>query len=356
MPYFDRSDAYDELPVLPPAYDVETTAVMRACIRASRSLSELQGLIATIPEKRILLELLPLQESESSSAIENIVSSKKRLFMATSGDAESSDRFTREIISYNRALMSAAGKIPDHKTIKTICSIIRGEDVEFRKEGDEPVGLYVPGTKTPVYTPPSGGMVEKLMKNLQEYIFTDDEVDPLIKMAIIHYQFEAIHPFFDGNGRTGRILNVIYLQYSKLLKDPVLFLSGYIIHNKTEYYDLIRRVSSNGEWEPWILFMLDAVDQTSRYTIGLIRSVTELMKDCREVAVDSRIPEKCIDVIFSNPFCTIGMMMNSIGCSKPTAIKYLRTLEDSRILKSSVSGSQKVFENVKLLELFSKGR
>ena len=355
MNRFEAESPFDDLPRLPPVQDLESIEVMRACVKAARSLAELQGLIETVPEKRILLELLPLQESESSSAIENIVSSKQRIFMAVSDDS-GTDRFTKEIIGYNKALSSVSGELPDLKTIKKICSIILDEDVAFRGTGDDPVALYMPGSKKPVYTPPSSDRVSAFMDNLIEYIFTDDEVDPLIKMAVIHYQFEAIHPFYDGNGRTGRILNILYLQYSGLLRDPMLFLSGYIIRNKRRYYDLLSEVSLKGKWKQWILFMLDAVDSTSRETMSLIRGITGLMGRCKDRAKTLKLPEACIDVVFANPFCTIGRMKNSLGCSKPSAIKYLRVMEEDGMLAATVSDKIKIFENRGLLDLFSKDR
>ena len=355
MNRFEAGAPFDDLPRLPPIQDLESVEVMRACVKASRSLAELQGLIETVPEKRILLELLPLQESESSSAIENIVSSKQRIFMAVSDDTET-DRFTKEIVSYNKALSTVSGELPDLKTTRRICSIILDDEIEFRGAGDDPVELYMPGSKKPVYTPPSSDRVSAFMDNLIEYIFTDDEVDPLIKMAVIHYQFEAIHPFYDGNGRTGRILNILYLQYSGLLRDPMLFLSGYIIRNKRRYYDLLSEVSLTGKWEQWILFMLDAVDTTSKETISLIRGITGLMGRCMERAKALKIPEACIDVTFANPFCTIGRMRDSLGCSKPSAMKYLRMMEEDGMLTSTVSGKIKIFENRGLMDLFAKDR
>ena len=354
MSYFDKDAPFDELPLLPPGCDLESPEIMRACIKASRSLSELQGLMETIPDKRILLELLPMQESESSSAIENIISSKKRLFLASSGKIDSNDRFEREILGYNRALVSTSKEIPDLKTIKKICSIIRDEDVDFRQPGDEPVALFAVGSNNVIYTPPSGEAVQKLMRNLQEYIFTDDEIDPLIKMAVIHYQFEAIHPFFDGNGRTGRLLNVVYLQYAKLLRYPILFLSGYIIDNKKCYYDLLRSVTTDEDWTQWILFMLDAVDKTSNDTIHQIRQIVDLIKEYKNECYNNSIPEKCIDVVFGNPFCTISTLQEQLGCSRPSANKYLRSLESMGLLQSSKNKNMVIYENVKLTQVFTK--
>ncbi|MBE6514565.1 MAG: Fic family protein [Thermoplasmata archaeon] len=354
MPDFDRNSPYDDLPRLPPRADIESVDIMRACIKASRSLAELQGLVSTIPDKRILLELLPLQESESSSAIENIVSSKKRLFMAVSGDPEKADRSTREILGYNKALLTSSGRIPDLETIRNICSSIKGEAMDYRNPGDEQVGLFSAGSRVAVYTPPSGASVNGLMKNLMEYIFTDDDVDPLIKMAVIHYQFEAIHPFFDGNGRTGRILNIIYLQYSKLITDPLLFISDYIIENKARYYELLGNVTKEGDWESWILFMLEAVDIVSRRTVSRIGRITSLIKDCKTGAKSLGVPEACIDAVFSNPYCTIGNMMDSLGCSRPSASKYLKALESVDMLRSVRTGKGLVYVNNPLIEEFSR--
>ena len=346
-------DPFDDIPLLPPRAELESIEVMRACVSASRSLAELQGLVGMLPEKRILLELLPMQESESSSAIENIVSSKKRLFLASSGNKDMLDKSTREIVGYNRAISVASGKIPDMSTVKEICSTILGDTMEFRSEKDETIGLFSYGSKVPVYTPPSGKVVGRLMRNLQEYIFTDDEVDPLIKMAVIHYQFEATHPFFDGNGRTGRILNIVYLQYSKLLKDPALFLSGFIISNKSRYNDLLNSVTTRDDWEPWILFMLEGVEKTSKQTISTIRSIVGMMKDCKKLCQEAGIPEKCAEAVFGNPFCTVSMMQEAIGCSRPSSVKYLRALEGKGILAASKGRGALVFENICLLKLFS---
>ncbi len=349
---FDRNTPYDDLPPLPPHADLETPEVLKACIRASRSLAELKGLMGSIPDQRILLELLPLRESEASSAIENIRSSKERLFLATSGEEEETDRFTREILGYNKALVKAKGGIPDLETIRGICSTLLDGEARFRSGDDDEVYLVAPGMAGSVYTPPGGSRVAEKLRNLQEYIFTDGETDPLVKMAVIHYQFEAIHPFFDGNGRTGRILNVLFLQYDGLLDDPLLFLSDYIIRNKTRYYELLAGVTEEREWIPWILFILDAVDVTSRETIALIHRIASSISGCRRRCSDLGIPEKCAEIVASNPFCTIGRMADGLGCSRPTASKYMHALAETGILEESRSGKYTVFRNVGLLELF----
>ncbi len=350
---FDKDSPFDDLPQLPPCMDIETPDIMKACIRASRSLAELKGLMGSIPDQRILLELLPLRESEASSAIENILSSKERLFMAASGEGGNADRYTREILGYNKALIKAKGNNPDLETIRNICSTLLGEETRFRCNDNDEVYLLRPGMAGSVYTPPRGSKVAEKLKNLQEYIFTDDETDPLVKMAVIHYQFEAIHPFFDGNGRTGRILNVLYLQYDRLLDDPLLFLSDYIIRNKTRYYQLLSGVTEEKDWESWILFILDAVDVTSRETIALIHKIVKLISTCRNECSALGIPEKCADIIASNPFCTIGKMADEAGCSRPTASRYMHTLAEKGILEESRSGRHVVFMNVGLLKLFS---
>lgn len=353
MPCFDRGRPFDDLPPLPPDRDLETTEILRACIKASRALAELKGLMGTVPDQRILLDLLPMRESESSSAMENIVSSKERLFMAASGDANSPDRFTKDILRCNSALSESNHEVPDLDTVRGICSRICDEDVRFRSSDEDEVFLLSTGSRRPSYTPPSGSAVGAKLRNLMEYVFTDDETDPLIKMAVIHYQFEAIHPFFDGNGRTGRILNVIYLQYSRLLNEPVLSLSDYLIRNKTRYYELLDAVSSRGEWEPWILFMLEAVEVTSKETVALVHGISRMMGKGRALCRERGIPVECVDVVFANPFCTVRRMAAAIGCSRPSATKYLRGMAEAGILEMRRSGRGNLYGNRPLLELFS---
>ena len=355
MPSFDSEAPFDELPPLPPREDIETESVLKACIGASRALGELRGLVETVPEQKILLELLPLQESRSSSEIENILSSRNRLFVAAAGGDES-DRFTREILRYNQALMRYNHTIPDHTALCGICSIICDQPMDYRRTDDDEVFLVSYANRGTSYTPPSGSNVGRLMNNLMEYIFTDDETDPLIKMAVMHYQFEAIHPFFDGNGRTGRILNILYLQYNKLLNEPILFLSQYIIDRKSEYYRLLRGVTSESAWEPWIIFMLEGVRETSLSTIRTIRGIRKLMTETSPKCERLNIPLSAMESIFSNPFCTISRMQADVGCSRATAAKYLKAMENEGILSSERNGRTVVYRNDGLLGLFRERR
>ncbi|MBQ7405713.1 MAG: Fic family protein [Candidatus Methanomethylophilaceae archaeon] len=348
---FNPQIPFDDLPKLPPHLDIETSEVMRSCVAASRALGELKGLLESIPDQRVLLELLPLQESRSSSELENIISSRDRLFMASS-TIDDSDIYTREILRYNSAMVKYNRKIPDTKTIRNVCSEVCGMDVRYRSTPEDEVYLKRMGSVE--YTPPSGDLVPQLMSNLMEYIFTDDEVDPLIKMAVIHYQFEAIHPFFDGNGRTGRILNVMYLQYNHLLNEPVLFLSGFIIDNRKRYYELLRRVSSDSDWEPWILFMLEAVRKTSHDTIRLIRNILKKMDDAKNVCSGLKIPLEVVDFIFATPFSTPSQIQSALSLSRPTAMKYLNQLESVNILSSRKTGRKHLFVNDGLLSLFKE--
>lgn len=342
---------YNNLPLIPPSENIESERILKSCISAARALGELKGLVATVPEQKILLELLPLQESRSSSEIENIVSSRDRLFVALD-NGKPNDNFTREVLRYNLTLTRHSHSIPDQNTIAAICSDLCGEPMRYRDSPEDEVFLVQYWGRDIAYIPPSGDNVSRLMKNLIEYIFTDDEIDPLIKMAVIHYQFEAIHPFFDGNGRTGRILNIMYLQYCKLLDEPILFLSQHIINNKSEYYRLLDKVTSNREWEPWIIFMLDAVRKTSEDTVRLVRKIRTLLTDARKIGLASGVPQTVIDSIFSNPFCTISRLQSDIDCSRPTATKYLRTLESAGLLSSIKESGKIIFCNLRLLDLF----
>ena len=347
---FDPSVPYNDLPNLPVRKDVETTDVLKLCIMASRALGELKGLLESIPDQIIILELLPLQESRSSSEVENIVSSRDRLFMASSVSDVGSDIYTREILRYNRTLMSHSNAIMDEDTIRGICSEICGADVDYRNNPDDIVCLR--NMHSVVYTPPSGENVHRLMRNLIEFIYSDDGLDPLVKMAIMHYQFEAIHPFFDGNGRTGRILNIIYLQYNQLIREPVLFLSRYIIDNRKRYYQLIRNVSGFGDWAPWIEFMLEGVYRTSLDTIRLIKSIVKEMDSTKAICLEHGVPSEVSEFVFANPFSTVSMMVDRLSLSRPTATKYVRIMESIGVLESIKEGRCSVYRNQGLLSLF----
>lgn len=349
---FDPDVPFDDIPRLPPFESIETDRVLKACIGAARALGELKGLVETVPEQRIILELLRIQESRSSSEVENIPSSRDRLFLATTDDGGTPDKYTREILRCNKALTRYSHRIPDHSTLCGICSEICDRQMQYRSTSEDEILLLSYANGGASYTPPSGDRVPALMDNLMEYIFTDDETDPLVKMAVIHYQFEVIHPFFDRNGRTGRMLNVLYLQYSKLLNEPILFLSQYIIDNKSEYYRLLRNVSSERDWESWIAFIVERVRVTSLRTIRTIRGIRRLMSEAEGRCEAIKVPKAAVESVFSNPFCTVARMQSDTGCSRATATRYLKAMEADGLLSSEKMGRRVVYRNDDLLGLF----
>ncbi|MFA5785914.1 MAG: Fic family protein, partial [Actinomycetota bacterium] len=271
---FDPRVPHDELPLLPPAKDVETKAVLRQCLTATRALAELKGAGGLIPDQAILINAIPLQEAKLSSEIENIVTTQDELFRAALDEAAVSDPQTKEVLRYRTALRRGYEALDTQPLsldlIREVCSTLRDRPVDFRSAADQVV-IGDRSTGVVTYTPPRGGapLLDKL-HNLETFLFATDGPDPLIRMAVAHYQFEAIHPFADGNGRSGRILNILYLLHAGLLRIPVLYLSRYIIQNKADYYRLLRAVTEAGEWEPWLIYMLRGIEDTARWTTDRI--------------------------------------------------------------------------------------
>jgi Fic family protein len=349
---FAPSEPFDSLPLLPPRDLVETEEALRQCIVSSRALAELKGIGAIIPDQSILINSLPLQEARLSSEIENIVTTQDELFKAAADVGNITDPHIKEVLRYRAALKHGSGKPPTLDLMREMCSIILTEKTDFRTEEDV-VTLKNHITNKVVYTPPSGTAVGPLMKNLEEYILTDD-IDPLIKMCVMHYQFEAIHPFHDGNGRTGRILNIIYLQYGRLIDIPVLFLSGYILSTKKEYYDLLKDVSENGAWEPWILYMLKGIEVTAKNATKMIKRIDRLLEDtasrCKGLKFYSK---ELIEVIFRSPYCRTSFLVDAGIAERHTAAKYLKELENLGILESKKVGSETIYVHSALLKILT---
>jgi Uncharacterized conserved protein len=270
---------------LPPKTELETKKILRQLTQAHRFLAELKGVAASIPNETILIDTLALQEAKDSSAVENIITTHDELYKSELLFAGFDTLAAKEVHRYASALKKGFHLVRKKKILSTGIILQVQEELENNTAGIR----KLPGTKLKnehsgeiVYTPPQAyDTVFDLMKNLDEYINNDQlhDVDPLVKMAVIHYQFESIHPFYDGNGRTGRIINIMYLLIKDLLDLPILYLSRYIITNKTAYYDLLQRVRTCGDWETWVLFMLKGVEETSRQTILLVQGIKQLMMD-----------------------------------------------------------------------------
>jgi len=351
---------HNYLPPLPPEGEVETPAVLKAAIGANRVLGELKGKSESLPNPSMLVNSIVLQEAKSSSEIENIVTTNDRLFTALSAEDSSVDPQTKEVLRYRQALWKGIEWLDDRplsadlfiELMQTIKETGRG----IRTEPGTVIAN--PNTQKIIYWPPEGEeLIRNLLVNLEHYIYSEDNVDPLIKMAVTHYQFEAIHPFEDGNGRTGRLINILYLIDKGLLNQPVLYLSDAIISKKQEYYKLLRGVTENGEWEPWILFMLEAVEATSRQTMKRIGEIISLLEKTLELARE-KLPDRVyskelIELLFEQPYCKVKHLVDCGIAKRQTAAEYLRELEEAGILTSKQVGRENLFLNVGLYELLA---
>lgn len=357
---FDRQQPYNELPLLGPSVALETVEVMRKAISANRELAELKGVGDLIPNQSLLIDSIVLQEAKDSSEIENIVTTNDQLYRAQGAHSGGLDSHTKEVLKYKSALWEgyeASKQRPmSIPTIELICNTIKGNNAGVRVT----TGTTISNAETGevIYTPPEGeAVIKDKLSNLLSYMHTDDGVDPLIKMAVIHYQFEAIHPFSDGNGRTGRIINILYLLDQGLLQTPVLYLSRYIIKNKVDYYKRLRGVTERGEWKHWVLYMLSAVEETAkktRVTILKIRSLLEETKSRVQEELPSVYSRELIEIIFQQPYCRISYLVDAGIAKRQTASEYLKKLEEKGVLMSYKIGRDKVYLNYPLFELLTE--
>ncbi|MDY7839693.1 Fic family protein [Aeromonas caviae] len=347
---FDRNQPYNDLPLLPPAIELETKAVLKQAIAANRVLANLRGLAAKIPNQALLINSIILQEARLSSEIENIVTTNDELYRAAaSGDAKT-DPHTKEVLRYREALYFGFKSLRD-RPLNTNLFI---ELVQLIKQVN--IGIRaIPGTALKsdrgevIYTPPVGEQVIRdKLANLEQFIHAEDELDPLVKMAVMHYQFEAIHPFPDGNGRTGRILNLLYLVEQQLLDIPVLFLSRYIIANRQEYYAGLRGITEAQQWEPWVLFMLRAVESTAQQTFEQVNRILSLIEDVRERVqreAETIYSKDLVELIFMQPYTKIGFLVDAGIAKRQTASRYLQTLAGMGILREEQVGREKYYIN-----------
>jgi Fic family protein len=363
MPY-DQNKPYNTLPDLPPEIDLESPAILKATIKANRLLGELKGYCQTLPDPRLLINTVILQESKDSSAIENIVTTQDELYKAVVSAEESSgiSSSTKEVLLYREAMYLGLEKLKSTSLLTTNTMIqvmqqLKSTGESIRKNSG--TRLANPATGKIMYTPPDGEeLIRKKLFALEKFIHDDkNELDPLIKMALIHYQFEAIHPFSDGNGRTGRILNVLYLVQQKLLTLPVLYLSSYIINHKTDYYRLLREVTENKKWEDWILYMLNAIAETSAFTLEKIDTIQKL-KEATGIKVKDILKASfnrdLVDVIFSFPYVKIKTLEIHNIAKRQTASTYLQQLAAADILQPLKIGKEIYYINKKLMAIISK--
>ncbi len=356
---FDPSRPFNDLPRLPPAVDVETRAVLKALVDARSALAELKQAGHLIPNQAILINTIPILEARASSEIENIVTTTDRLFQFAQDETQPADAATKEALRYRTALRYGF-ELLNTKPLTTstavaVCRTLRGIDIDIRKTPG--TALSNAATGAIVYTPPEGeAVLRDLLANWERYLHDATGVDPLVRMAVGHYQFEAIHPFTDGNGRTGRILNLLYLVEQQLLELPVLYLSRAIINSKTDYYRRLNAVTSAADWEPWILYVLNAVHETARWTTGKIHAIRELFAHTAarvQKHAPSLYTRELVEMIFVQPYSRIGNVVDAGLAKRQTASVYLKELCDIGVLKEVKAGREKLFLHPKLLTLLA---
>jgi Fic family protein len=349
---------YNQLPALPPAAELETRAVLKRCIEARAALAELKQAAELIPNQTVLINTIPLLEAKDSSEIESIVTTTDLLFQHAQ-DSQG-DPATKEALRYRKALhqgfQALAMRPLSTGTAVEICRTLKGVDMDIRR---------VPGTQLAndrtgevIYTPPEGEeRLRDMLANWEKFLHNQTDLDPLIRMAVGHYQFEAIHPFIDGNGRTGRVLNTLYLIHEGLLTLPILYLSRYIIANRAEYYRLLLDVTREQAWEPWLLYMLEGVEQTARWTTDKIAAIRSLSEHTAQF-VRERVPKiysrELVDVIFEQPYCRISNVVDKQVAQRQAAARHLKQLVTIGVLQEVHVGKEILFIHPKLMRLLTR--
>lgn len=359
MLMFERDRPHNNLPALPPAGDIETAAVLKKAIRASRALAELKGMAERMPNQAMLIDSLVLQEARASSEIENILTTNDEVYKAASDEALPASAEAKEVLRYRQALNHGFRQIKTRPLATgmfvEIAQLIKETQFDIRST---PGTRIANGKGETIYTPPEGeAVIRDKLGELEKFMHGDDGLDVLVKMALVHYQFEAIHPFPDGNGRAGRILNILYLVDQGLLNLPVLYLSRYIIDHKAAYYEGLRRVTEEGAWHDWVLYMLDAVEQTSIRTHVQITDILALMETVRD-RVQREAPgiysKDLIEQIFKQPYCKIQFLERAGMGTRQTCSKYLRELENMGVLTGQKIGREVYFINGALFALLTR--
>lgn len=355
MKKFNKKTPYNNLPLLPPKTTLETTKVLRKIIDASRALAQLNGMLTTLPNPMLFLDTIHLQEAKTSSEIENIITTNDDLYKSLVSDKKFNNPATKEVISYKEALWNGLKEIETRPFINTnlcvkIVQSIKKNTAGIRKNTG--TVLKNANGKT-IYTPPTGeAIIRKKLANLETFINGDDAIDPLVKMAIMHYQFEAIHPFSDGNGRTGRILLLLYLKIEKLLDIPAIYLSEYIIKNKADYYTKLRGVTEHNDWEAWIIYMLEMVAYTAHQGLQRLKNVTALMTQMTQ-EIKATFPKiytkELVDILFRLPYVKRQFLIDAQLGSPKTVGNYLIALEKKGFLISEKVGKEKLYLNHKLM-------
>ncbi|MEZ4937406.1 MAG: Fic/DOC family N-terminal domain-containing protein [Crocinitomicaceae bacterium] len=354
---FDRKVPYNDLPPLPPKAEIETKEVLKKSISASRALAHLNGAIRNLPNPRLFLDTLHFQEAKASSEIENIITTNDDLFRSLVADKKFENAATKEVISYKEAIWLALDKLEQKPFITTNLCI---EIVQCIKQNTSGIrttsGTTLSNLKGEViYTPPVGvEVLKEKMANLERFINEDTTLDPLVKMAIAHYQFEAIHPFSDGNGRTGRILLLLILKLENLLDVPAIFLSKYIIDHKNDYYKKLRNVTEKNDWSGFIIYMLDMIEQTATKDLQRLESIISMMTNMAN-QIKQNLPKiyskDLVELLFKLPYTKRKFLIEA-GLGTPKTVgNYLIALEENGFLKSVRVGKEKLYLNQELMNL-----
>jgi len=356
---WNPAEPYNELPPLPPPHELETKAVLKKTIEARAALASLEQAALALPNPSVLINTIPLLEAQASSEIENIVTTTDELFKYAQDENAASDPATREALRYRTALFDgfrrAQARPLNGAMAIEICSIIKQREMRIRDLPGTHIGN--PDTHEPIYTPPFGPrVIEQKLADWERFIHESADLDPLIVMAVSHYQFEAIHPFEDGNGRTGRVLNVLILVAAGLLSQPILYLSRYIIERKSDYYRLLLRVTEEHDWQSWLLYMLEGVRVTAVFTLAKITRIQEL-----QVRFQDRVRElhgsvnaDFLAILFEQPYARIANVMARCGISRPTATTWLNELVDGGILLKLSVGRERLFVNTAFMEVLTR--
>jgi len=350
----------DESPKLLPELDltkIETVAVLRKEARARQALAELKGFAPVIPNQSILINAIVLKEAKESSAIENIVTTHDELYESMT--VHSPDPSAKEVLNYRQAVYAGWEMLERRRLISVGDIVAIQEAIVENNAGIRKLpgtSLVSDATGEVIYTPPQDyGEICRLLDDFCRYL--NGEEDSLWKMAILHYQFEVIHPFYDGNGRAGRILNILYLLMKGYLETPILYLSSYIIKTKAAYYGLLQEVRQNGAWEKWVLYILDGIEETARLTLGKVRAIKELLEAMLEEVRDG-LPKiyskELVEMVFENPYSKIDFLVKRLGVNRKTASKYFSELEAAGFLAHIQVGKEKIFINRRLMRILSE--
>lgn len=361
---FDPAQPYNDLPALPPAVDLESRPVLKACISARAAVAELKAAGRLIPNQGVLVNSIPLLEAQASSEIENIVTTTDQMFLFDGVNEGEADAATKEALRYRTALWEGYRSLETRplstNTAVQICRAIKGVDMDIRKTPGTTLGND--RTRQVIYTPPEGEeLLREKLANWEQWMHGTlpgtADIDPLVRMAAGHYQFEAIHPFTDGNGRTGRVLNLLFLVEQGLLDIPVLYLSRHILRNRPDYYRGLQSITETGAWEPWLLYMLGGVTETARWTMNKIVAVRGLLDETTERMrrdASQIYSRELAELVFVRPYCRIAHVVEAGLAKRQTASVYLKELAAIGILREHKMGREKIFLNPAFIDLLKR--